>query len=69
MLVGVLALVAVSGVVLYRYRKVVVILPMVLVMLSELVLILGFAALAKWNLAVILSPFFTPVMAVEAVAV
>jgi len=50
MLVGVLALVAVSGVVLYRYRKVVVILPMVLVMLSELVLILGFAALAKWNL-------------------
>ena len=50
MLVGVLALVAVSGVVLYRYRKVVVIFPMVLVMLSELVLILGFAALAKWNL-------------------
>src|SRR3989344_2840791 len=50
MLVGVLALVAVSGVVLYSYRKVVVILHMVLVMLSELVLILGFAALAKWNL-------------------
>lgn len=50
MLVGVLALVAVSGVVLYRYRKVVIIFPMLLVMLSELVLILGFAALAKWNL-------------------
>ena len=50
MLVGALALVAVSGVVLYRYRKVVIIFPMVLVMLSELVLILGFAALAKWNL-------------------
>ncbi|MDO8510817.1 MAG: hypothetical protein Q7S55_01495 [Nanoarchaeota archaeon] len=50
MLVGALALVAVSGVVLVRYRKVVVILPMVLVMLSELVLILGFAALARWNL-------------------
>lgn len=50
MLVGVLALVAVSGVVLYRYRKVIIILPMVLVMLSELVMILGFAALAGWNL-------------------
>lgn len=50
MFVGVLALVAVSGVVLYRYRKVVIIFPMVLVMLSELVLILGFAALAGWNL-------------------
>ncbi|MDP3698606.1 MAG: hypothetical protein Q8R47_03390 [Nanoarchaeota archaeon] len=50
MLVGVLALVAVSGVVLVRYRKIVVIFPMVLVMLSELVLILGFAALAGWNL-------------------
>ena len=50
MLVGALALVAVSGVVLYRYRKVVIIFPMVLVMLSELVLILGFAALAGWNL-------------------
>jgi len=50
MLVGVLALVAVSGVVLIRYRKIVVIFPMVLVMLSELVLIMGFAALAGWNL-------------------
>ena len=50
MLVGVLALAAVSGVVLYRYRKAVIILPMVLVMLSELVMILGFAALARWNL-------------------
>lgn len=49
-LVGVLALVAVAGVVLVRYKKVVIIFPMVLVMLSELVLILGFAALAKWNL-------------------
>ncbi len=50
MLVGALALVAVSVVVLYRYRKGVIIFPMLLVMLSELVLILGFAALAKWNL-------------------
>ncbi len=50
MFVGVMALVAVSGVVLYRYRKIIVIFPMVLVMLSELVLILGFAALAGWNL-------------------
>src|SRR3989344_9449473 len=50
MLVGVLALIAVSGVVLVRYRKIVVIFPMILVMLSELVLILGFAALVGWNL-------------------
>src|SRR3989344_1349371 len=50
MLVGLLALTAVSGVVLVRYRKIVVIFPMVLVMLSELVLIMGFAALVGWNL-------------------
>ncbi len=50
MFVGLLALVAVSGVVLYRYRKIVIIFPMVLVMLSEMILILGFAALAGWNL-------------------
>ncbi len=50
MLVGLLAMVAVAGVVLVRYKKAVIIFPMILVMLSELVLILGFAALAGWNL-------------------
>ncbi len=50
MLVGVLALAAVAGVVLVRYKKVIIIFPMILVMLSELVVILGFAALARWNL-------------------
>lgn len=50
MLVGVLAMVAVAGVVLIRYKTAIIIFPMILVMLSELVLILGFAALAGWNL-------------------
>lgn len=48
--VGALAILAVVVVVLVRYKKAVVILPMVAVMISELVLILGFAALVGWNL-------------------
>ena len=50
LLVGALAVLAVVIVVLVRYKRAVVILPMVFVMLSELVLILGFAALVGWNL-------------------
>ncbi|MEK6900610.1 MAG: protein translocase subunit SecD, partial [Nanoarchaeota archaeon] len=50
MLVGALAMAAVAAVVLIRYKKIIIIFPMVLVMLSELVMILGFAALAGWNL-------------------
>ncbi len=49
-LIGILALLAVVSVVLIRYRKVKVVLPMVLTLVSEVVLVLGFAALVGWNL-------------------
>ncbi len=49
-LVGILAILAVVVVVLIRYRQAKVIIPMVLTILSEMVLILGFAALVGWNL-------------------
>ncbi len=48
--VGLLVVVAVVTVVLIRYRKLVVVLPMVFTLLSEMVLILGFAAFVGWNL-------------------
>ena len=49
-LVGFLALIAVSAVIAIRYRKWKVILPVMLTLISELILILGFAALAGINL-------------------
>ena len=45
-----ITLLAVVTVVFVRYRKAVIIVPMVFTLLSELVLILGFAALVGWNL-------------------
>jgi preprotein translocase subunit SecD len=50
MLVGILAILAVSGVVLVKYRKIKIILPMVLTIIAEMILILGFAAMVGWNL-------------------
>ncbi|MBR9683336.1 hypothetical protein GOV03_02240 [Candidatus Woesearchaeota archaeon] len=49
-LIGILAALSVVSVVLIRYRKVKVVLPMVLTLASEVVLVLGFAALVGWNL-------------------
>jgi len=49
-LVGLLAILAVVTVVLIRYRKIKVVMPMILVIISEMVLILGFASLVGWNL-------------------
>jgi len=49
-LVGFLAMLAVVGVVLIRYRKGKIVLPMVLTLVSEVVLVLGFASLVGWNL-------------------
>lgn len=49
-LVGGLVILAVIGVVLVRYRKVKVVLPMILVMISEVILILGFAASTRQSL-------------------
>lgn len=48
--VGLLAIITVSVVVLVRYRKVRVIVPLILTIISEIVLVLGFAALVGWNL-------------------
>lgn len=48
--VGMLAILVVIVVVYIRYRKIAVVLPMVLTLVSEMVLILGFAAFVGWNL-------------------
>ncbi len=45
-----LALAGVVTVVFLRYRKAKIIIPMALTLLSEIVLLLGFATVAKWNL-------------------
>lgn len=50
LLVGLFAILAVVTVVFIRYRKINIVLPMILTLLSEIVLILGFAALVGWNL-------------------
>lgn len=50
LLVGALAILSVIVVVLVRYRRIKVVLPMAFIMVSEMVLILGFAALVGWNL-------------------
>lgn len=50
LLVGLLAVIAVSLVVTIRYRKPKVVVPLVLTIISEIILVLGFAALVGWNL-------------------
>jgi preprotein translocase subunit SecD len=49
-LVGILAILSVVTVVLIRYRKIKIVMPMVFTIVSEMVLILGFASLVGWNL-------------------
>ncbi|MAF99279.1 MAG: hypothetical protein CMH61_01575 [Nanoarchaeota archaeon] len=48
--VGLLALLAVATIIFIRYRKFIVTIPLVITLLSEVILILGFAALVGWNL-------------------
>ncbi len=48
--VGLLAIIAVSIVVFVRYRRLSVTIPLILTSMSEVVLLLGFAALVGWNL-------------------
>jgi len=48
--VGILALLAVVLVVWARYNKLKIVIPMFLILVSEAVLVLGFAALVGWNL-------------------
>lgn len=50
LMVGIFALLAVALVIFIRYRSWKVLVPMVLTSASELVIILGFAALIEWNL-------------------
>jgi len=49
-LVALLALLGVAAVLLVRYRSFKVLIPMVITVTSELIIILGFAALIQWNL-------------------
>ncbi len=50
LLAGLLAIVAVALVVFIRYRNPKIVIPMIITSLSEIALILGFAAVAKYNL-------------------
>lgn len=50
LLVGVLAIVAVCLIILVKYKQLKIVLPMAFVLVSELILILGFASLVGWNL-------------------
>ncbi len=50
LMVALIAIIAVFTVILVRYRRLVIAIPMSLIMLSEILLILGFAAAVSWNL-------------------
>ena len=50
LLAGILAVIAVSAIVFIRYRKLKISLAIILVSFSEIIIILGVAALIKWNL-------------------
>jgi len=49
-LVGFLAIVSVAIIVFLRYRKFKIVIPMMITSISEIIIILGIAALIKWNL-------------------
>ncbi len=49
-LIGFLALLGVIAVILFRYKRAKIVIPMALTLISEVVLLLGFAALVGWNL-------------------
>ncbi len=50
LIAGLLALISVTGVVFLRYREPKIVLPMFFALFSEVILILGFAALIHWQL-------------------
>lgn len=49
-LVGVLATISVIGVILFRYRKIKIVIPIAVTIISEVIFVLGFAAFVGWNL-------------------
>jgi preprotein translocase subunit SecD len=50
LLVGVLAILGVVSIIILRYRKLQISIPVIITMLSEVFILLGFAALVGWNL-------------------
>ena len=48
--VGMLAIIAVSAMIYIRYRRFSIVLPIVFTNISEVIMLLGFAALVKWNI-------------------
>lgn len=50
MMIGVFALIAVAFVIFIKYRTLKIVIPMIITMFSELLLLLGFGALAGWNI-------------------
>jgi preprotein translocase subunit SecD len=52
LLIGIISVIAIALVVFIRYRSFIVSLPMILIMLSELIIFLGIAAVIGWNLDV-----------------
>ncbi|MEA3379149.1 MAG: site-2 protease family protein [Nanoarchaeota archaeon] len=50
LIAGLFALLGVAVVIYIRYRKIKILIPMILTIFSELIIILGFAALIGWNL-------------------
>tara|TARA_B100000315_G_C14592797_1_gene596841 strand:- start:5441 stop:7192 length:1752 start_codon:yes stop_codon:yes gene_type:complete len=50
LLIGILAILTVSIILLLRYRRLKISLPVLITMLSEVILLLGFASLIGWNL-------------------
>ncbi|MFH1174010.1 MAG: MMPL family transporter [archaeon] len=50
LLIGLLAMIAVTLVIFIRYRNPVIVLPVIITLVSELVILLGLAALIGWNL-------------------
>jgi len=53
LLVGVIAMFCVIAVILIRYKKFVVSIPVAITLISELVILLGFAAVSRWNIDLI----------------
>jgi len=53
LIVGLIAMACVIAVILIRYRKLTVSIPVAITLISELVILLGFAAVSRWNIDLI----------------
>ncbi len=49
-MMGLIAMLVVTGVIFLRYRKIQIVLPILLTLSSEVIILLGFASLVRWNL-------------------